>query len=320
MSTFQFPSGLQLLNPIPNNAQVVLIGDLINKPGSTWSLVANGVIDTVGEVPSGGAYMGVNGYNGSVTFGFDGAKVYQVGAYVDSVNDWHNAIAAYDKNGNLISGAVIRSVLVDDWDTNYIQVISKKPIASVTFTGSYLVLDDVTYDTAKPNIIKGNKTGGKVIGTNQDDFIIGKKGNDKIKGKAGDDNLDGKAGNDKIKGGDGNDVLTDGKGINKMWGNAGQDSFLFKNVHTLDLVKDFNPYDDTVLLSQKAFNVLPVGELAYSAFHVGSSATTADHRILYDDATGIVRYDPDGTGSASAYDVAKLSPGLAVTSADFFVV
>jgi hypothetical protein len=68
--------------------------------------------------------------------------------------------------------------------------------------------------------------------------------------------------------------------VNKLWGDAGQDSFLFRKVTTQDILKDFNPVDDTILLSQSAFSVLPLGELSLAAFHIGAvrdRCQSADH-------------------------------------------
>jgi Ca2+-binding RTX toxin-like protein len=269
-------------------------------------------------VPDGSAYLGNNTNGGTTTFGFN-KNVYTVGAYVDSIGNSHNRIAAYDKNGNLITGSSIRSVVVADWDINYIQVMSRKPIGKVIFTGDYQVIDEVTFDTSKPDIIKGNTQGGKVKGTNGDDLIIGKKGSENIKGKAGDDTIDGKSGNDKMHGDAGNDTLTDGKGVNRLWGDDGQDSFLFRKTETGDILKDFNPLDDTILLSQTAFNVLSPGQLVPSAFHIGSIATDPHQRIIYDSGTGQLFYDQDGNGGIAPVKVAQLPTGLAMTAADFFV-
>jgi hypothetical protein len=69
----------------------------------------------------------------------------------------HIGVAAYDANGQLISGARIASVAVGDWGNNVISVTSKVPIAKVVFTGDYLILDQLTFDTAKPSIAQGSQ-------------------------------------------------------------------------------------------------------------------------------------------------------------------
>ena len=61
------------------------------------------------------------------------------------------------------------------------------------------------------------------------------------------------------------------------------------------------------------------GPLAEAAFHVGPAAGDTDDRIIYDDATGLLQFDGDGTGPDAATTFAKLSKGLALTSGDFLV-
>ena len=41
---------------------------------------------------------------------------------------------------------------------------------------------------------------------------------------------------------------------------------------------------------------------------------------MYDPATGLLKYDEDGSGPIAAIQVAKLPLGLDVTAADFFVM
>ena len=61
------------------------------------------------------------------------------------------------------------------------------------------------------------------------------------------------------------------------------------------------------------------GALAASAFLIGAAATTSAHRILYDNATGLLAYDSDGNGAAAAIAVATITSGLALTSSQFTV-
>ena len=86
-----------------------------------------------------------------------------------------------------------------------------------------------------------------------------------------------------------------------------------------DTLKDFNPVDDTILLSQTAFSALSPGELSQAAFRIGAVATDANQRIIYDSATGQLYYDRDGNGTIAPVEVGKLPGGLAMTAADFFV-
>ena len=127
----------------------------------------------------------------------------------------------------------------------------------------------------------------------------------------------GNAGANVINGGDGNDELT---------GLGGQDLFLFNTaldaMFNVDVITDFNIDDDTIRLDATIFSsdLAPGNSVAGSQFVIGPAALDAAHRIIYDDATGDVFYDSDGSGGTAAIRFAQVSAGLALTNFDFFVV
>ncbi|MCB1495092.1 MAG: hypothetical protein KDJ86_04845 [Bauldia sp.] len=317
LDEYTFASGLKLLGPIPNRENGgVWTGDFSQGTADDWFNDTDDILNA-GDVPDGNAYIGAYDDHGFILFGLGAA--YTVSALVTGYDGAPNALVAYDENQKLITGASIKSVAVDDWGHNIIQVTSKKPIAYVVFAGDYIVVDRLQFDTSKPDVIKGDKDGGKVRGTNSDDLMLGKKANDKFIAKDGDDTLYGKKGNDKLHGKDGNDTLIGGKDKDKLWGEDGQDTFVFDTVATQDKLKDFNPDDDTILLSRAAFTEINTGLLDSGAFVLGSASVDAGSRILYDPATGRLYYDEDGTGSIAPVEVARLPAGLAVSHEDFFV-
>jgi Ca2+-binding RTX toxin-like protein len=132
-----------------------------------------------------------------------------------------------------------------------------------------------------------------------------------LTGNAGANVLDGGAGADTVDGGGGADTIT---------GGAGADVFVFDGpLPAADVVKDFNPADDTIRLDAAAFTALPSGALAASAFATGPAAADGTDRIIYDSSNGALYYDPDGTGSAAQVKFAQLRGGLGLTAADFTV-
>lgn len=127
--------------------------------------------------------------------------------------------------------------------------------------------------------------------------------------------IEGGGGNDTLRGYDGNDTLT---------GGGGADGFVFSSslhaTKNVDKITDFSVADDTVRLEARIFTEAGApGMLAANAFHVGAAATTMDHRIIYNDATGALSYDADGVGGDAAVRFATLTTGLALTNADFVV-
>ena len=124
----------------------------------------------------------------------------------------------------------------------------------------------------------------------------------------------GHAGSNVLNGGGGNDELT---------GLGGQDFFLFDTTldGTFDVITDFDVADDTIRLDDDIFSsALGLGSVAGSQFVIGTAATDANHRIIYNDATGDLLYDSDGTGATAAIQFARVEGGPALTNFDFFVV
>ena len=88
----------------------------------------------------------------------------------------------------------------------------------------------------------------------------------------------------------------------------------------IDVIRDFDPVEDVILLSRAVFAALQQGRLRDGAFATGSRTSEADDRILYDAASGALRYDAYGTGAQSAVQFASLTKGLALTATDFLVI
>ena len=126
-----------------------------------------------------------------------------------------------------------------------------------------------------------------------------------------------------IIGNAGNNVINGKGGSDALWGLGGNDTFVFDTAlgsTNVDRIYDFNPATDSLRLDDAFFRGLTLGALSSGAFAIGSAATQADDRIIYDSTTGKLSFDPDGAGGAAQVQFATLNVGLGVTSADFFVV
>ena len=243
LSPFTFSSGLKLIAPFPNDNDdngETLVGEYDTLLDPRWGLDDNGRISAPSDLPHGTAFIGANKEaDGTLTFGFP-KDVYIVDAFVDAVRDNETGsrglitATAYDASGDVITASRILSVAKADWSSNLITLRSDVPIAKVVFTGNFLVLDALTFNDAKPKIVKGSNGNDRIGSTSSKDtsdgseLILARKGNDKVFARDGDDTLFGGSGKDKLHGGNGNDTLIGDEGKDKLWGDAGQDSFLFK--------------------------------------------------------------------------------------------
>jgi Ca2+-binding RTX toxin-like protein len=171
---------------------------------------------------------------------------------------------------------------------------------------------DLTLDTDIERLVLIG--GGNLHGT-------GNEGSNRLRGNAGANTLRGLDGGDLLEGGAGNDRLHGGSGDDRLEGGDGQDSFLFETAldgsANVDRILDFAAADDTIRLDRDVFAAIGDGRLAASAFRSGSAATDASDRIVYDQASGKIFYDADGTGDIAAILFARVEAGTALTSADF---
>ncbi len=145
--------------------------------------------------------------------------------------------------------------------------------------------------------------------------IQGGAGNDIIKAGGGDDTVDGGVGNDTLVGWYGNDTLTGGDGADQFLFVTNFSSY-FTGTDGVDAVTDFNQVQgDRLVFRSGDFGGLPVGSLSASAFRVGTAATTADQRFIYDSVTGKLFFDRDGSGgSFIPTEIVRLTAGLSLTS------
>ncbi|MBX3568960.1 MAG: hypothetical protein KF914_12940 [Rhizobiaceae bacterium] len=156
----------------------------------------------------------------------------------------------------------------------------------------------------------------KLYGNELGQTINGNAGANVLRGYAGDDTINGGAGADRIAGGLGNDTLA---------GNAGADIYYFSyalnGTTNVDTIKGFSSIDLINLSSSIFSKAGPAGALAAGAFWASADGKAHDSsdRILYETDTGILRYDPDGTGTATAIKFAIMA-GLPSMNAGDFVI
>ena len=118
--------------------------------------------------------------------------------------------------------------------------------------------------------------------------------------------------------------LLDGKGGNDtLIGLGGADTFSFTSAlgsGNVDTIADFESGIDTIALDDAVFSSLPPGDLDPEALAIGTAATEADDRIIYDPTNGNLYYDADGNGAGAAVLFAHLNNAPQLNATDFSVI
>ncbi|MBL8488784.1 MAG: calcium-binding protein [Rhodocyclaceae bacterium] len=137
--------------------------------------------------------------------------------------------------------------------------------------------------------------------------------------------LTGTVGNDSLSGGNGNDTLVAGAGSDTLAGGSGNDTFEFPDLPAAilpDLVEDFAPGADRILMTHTGFSSLTPGALAAENFvaEPGAAAHDADDYLFYDTTTGNLYYTPygDNVGVTPAL-IATFSGTPTLTASDFLI-
>jgi len=127
---------------------------------------------------------------------------------------------------------------------------------------------------------------------------------------------------DTFVGGKGHDLLNGGLGNDKLTGDEGQDTFVFstKLGKNVDRILDFQHSDDAIKLSKSIFSKIEKGMLSKGAFWIGSKAHDKSDRIIFNEKTGALYYDADGTGTKhGAVKFAQLKAKSLLKHDDFFI-
>lgn len=183
-------------------------------------------------------------------------------------------------------------------------------------------------DTVVGNTSRDTLDGGSghdsMIGQGGDDRLTGGTGNDQLYGGYGDDRLDAGSGSDTLIGDYGNDTLYGGLGQDTLVGGSDADLFVFNSklgASNIDVISDMQVGLDEIVLDRSIFKAIGAsGVMSQSKFKIGTNATDASDRIIYDSATGALYYDRDGNGGAAKVQFATLSTGLALDGADFLII
>ncbi|WP_298192432.1 calcium-binding protein [Novosphingobium sp.] len=147
-----------------------------------------------------------------------------------------------------------------------------------------------------------------------------------LTGNSGNNVLEGRQGRDTLRGGGGNDVLSGGKDSDMLIGGAGADAFRFADNSPVDggrdTLVDFVHGTDRIEIQRYYFGAIQTqsGQLAASEFTLGNAATTTDHHLIYNQTTGTLFYDADGSGAGAKVVIAYLQGNPVLDASDIVLI
>jgi hypothetical protein len=145
-----------------------------------------------------------------------------------------------------------------------------------------------------------------------------------INGTDGNDWLFGSTGNDALSGGKGSDYLISKGGNDILTGGANGDGFVFDakpSAANKDTIVDYDVTMDWIeIKNEVGYTSLTEGYLKPSQFVLGTKAKDSNDFIIYDRNTGTLSYDPDGSGSKAAIEIAKFLNKTALAYNDFVII
>lgn len=253
----------------------------------------------------------------------------------DLLSGWagNDSIAGGEGNDSLdggagadwMAGGVGNDVFVVDDAGDCVVELAGQGIDLVKTSLGYSLVDTDGAGSNGANVEKITLLGTQAInatGNALGNVLTGNAAANILKGLAGKDTLLGNAGNDKLYGGGGNDVLT---------GGAGADKFVFDTVRNastnLDVITDFSAGTDKIVLDDDFYHPGFAGTasgvaLKPEAFCIAGVAQDAGDRIIYDQTTGALYYDADGSGPVAQVQFVLLgiSSHPVISATDFLII
>ncbi|MHC5597767.1 MAG: beta strand repeat-containing protein [Nostoc sp.] len=255
-----------------------------------------------------GGSMGDNLLSGGDGNDFLDISGYSSSQYYDSRSKGNNTLNGGVGNDTLNAGGSTGDNLLSGGDGN----------DSLDISGSYSSEYSSDYRSLGNNTLNGG-AGDDTLnasGSTGDNLLSGGDGNDYIFASSA-------SGNNTLSGGNGNDILTGGKGNDTLYGGAGTDTFAFNSYNEgVDSLYDFNATNELIQVSATGFGGgLLTPSLSANQFTLGTSATTSNQRFIYDNSTGGLYFDQDGSAAGfTQVKFAQLSAGLSLTENNFVVV
>ena len=294
-----------------------------------------------------GANILTGGAGQDMSIGYGGNDSY----VIDQVTD---QIVEASGGGSDTVFAGFSYALTFDQEVEYMSTISQAGTAAINFTGNNL--SNTIFGNNGANVLNGLSGVDSLVGFGGNDTYYVDHAGDQVYETAGNGsdtiytsasyalqagqhvealsttaqvgtgaiNLIGNELNNTIFGNNGANTLNGGGGNDYLDAFGGADTFAFTTAlgaGNVDTIAGYSVADDTIALDDAVFaGIGPLGTLGAGAFHTGAAAADSSDRVIYNNTTGQLYFDADGSGAGAQVLFATIGTGLALTASDFTVI
>ncbi|MEH2222219.1 beta strand repeat-containing protein [Nostoc sp.] len=253
----------------------------------------------------------LSGGNGNDTLYLIGFYSYSYGESKNSRSEGNNTLEGGSGDDRLRAGGLTGDNLLSGGDGN----------DELDLSGNYYSYNSSDFNDSRSsgnNTLNGGAGNDRLDASSStgDNLLFGDDGNDTLTAYDA-------SGKNILTGGNGNDFLIGGNGNDSLIGGAGTDTFAFNSYNQgVDTIYDFNATNELIQVSTYGFGGgLSTPSLQTNQFTIGTSATTSNQRFIYDDITGALYFDLDGSASTfTQVKFAQLSGGVTLTEKNFVLV
>jgi Ca2+-binding RTX toxin-like protein len=243
-------------------------------------------------------------------------------------NDGFGTVDTLDSIENLIGGSA-NDTLVGDFYANRIDAGAGDDklygLSGADTLNGGLGIDTADYSASTATVVADLRSTTSNDGFGSADTLIsienliGGSAADYLVGDVVANKLEGNAGNDYLYGLDGNDTLIGGLGNDSLNGGLGNDVIVFNEtgLSNYDTINDFVSGQDKIYLFGATFSPALSAGIYFDVFITGTTAIDTNDYLIYNQATGNLFFDADGSLAGAQQLIAHLTPNTTLLQSDF---
>jgi large repetitive protein len=229
-----------------------------------------------------------------------------------------------DAGNDILNGGTGSNTLIGGEEDDLYEIETSKNLVVEAANAGIDTIQSVVDYSLGVNLENLTLTGKAIVGTGNvlDNTLTGNALNNTLDGGEGNDVLTGNNGNDILIGGIGNDRLVGSAGRDTLTGGQGKDGFYLTAARgSRDTITDFNSKDDTIFVARSGFSQkLKLGKIRRNQIQLGNAANDGRDRFIYNQGTGALYFDIDGSGKRAKIQIATITNRTVLSNTDIVIL